>query len=113
MTKNFIHAFKGFGRVESQCLVKIYSNDGENFICFEDLGVGTSVTNATEQLASEIVDLLDLDPDNCRFFETYSQYDYDSFDEIAYQWNMIYGRWEAKKPDWSPASKEIRNLFIN
>lgn len=113
MTHDFIHEYKGYGHISSRCRVKIFSDDGENLICFEDIGDGTSVTNASEQLASEIVNKMDLDPANCRFFETYGQYDYDSFDEINYQWNMVYGEWEAKHPDWLPASDEIKNLFIN
>ena len=113
MTHDFIHEYKGYGRVPSKCRVKIFSDDGENFICFEDIGEGTSVTNASEQLATEIVDKFGLLPLSCRFFETYSQYDYDSFDEITYQWSATHGKWEAKRPDWIPASEEIRISFIN
>jgi hypothetical protein len=113
MTEDFIHEYKGYGRVPSKCRVKIFSDDGEIFICFEDIGDGTSVTNASEQLATEIVDKLGLAPANCRFFETYSQYNYDSFDEIIYQWSMTRDRWDASHPDWLTASEEIKNLFIN
>jgi len=113
MIVDFIHEYKGFGRVPSKCKVKIFSDDGENLICFEDLGDGTSVTNASEQLASEIADKMCFNPTDCRFFETYSQYNYDSFDEIIYQWSFTHGRWEAKHPDWIPAEEEIRNMFIN
>lgn len=113
MTKDFIHEYKGFGRVPSKCRVKIFSDDGETLICFEDFGVGTSVTNASEQLATEIVDKFDLNPTDCRFFETYSQYNHDSFDEITYEWSSLHGQWVAKEPDWRPASDEIKNLFIN
>lgn len=122
MTEEFIHIFKGFGRVPSQCLVKIYSDDGETYVCFIDLGVGTSVTNASEQIASEIVNEYHLDPTDCRFFETYQQFDYDTFDEIKYEWNrgtrfndngmsptMV---WDAKLPDWKQCDEEeIKELF--
>jgi hypothetical protein len=112
MIEDFFHEYMGFGRVPSHCRVKIFTNNGENFICFEDIGEGTSVTNASEQLATEIVDLKDFNPTNCRFFETYSQYNYDSFDEIIYQWAFVRGRWEAKHPDWKPAEKEMQKAFI-
>lgn len=112
MIKEFIHEFKGFGRVPSKCKVKVLSEEDKTYICFEDIGNGTSVTNASEQLATEIVDTLDLDPADCRFFETYSQYNYDSFDEIGYMWNMVRGKWEAKEPDWEPAPDEIKDLFL-
>jgi hypothetical protein len=113
MTQEFIHIFKGFGRVLSQCLVKIYSDDGETYVCFIDLGEGTSVTNASEQLATEVVNEYHLLPEDCRFFETYSQFDYDGFDEIEYKWEYINGEPVAKNPDWKPCNEEqIKDLFI-
>lgn len=111
MIKNFIHEYKGFGRVPSKCIVKIISDNNKNLICFEDIGEGTSVTNASEQLATEIVDKFDLNPTNCRFFETYSQYNYDSFDEIIYNWATINGKFIAKNPDWIPVTKDIKKFF--
>lgn len=113
MIEDFFHEYLGFGRVPSKCRIKIFSDNEENFICFEDIGEGTSVTNASEQLATEIVDQKDFIPSKCRFFETYSQYsNYESFDEITYQWTFIRGRWEAKLPDWKPAEEEIKKIFI-
>lgn len=122
MTEDFIHEYLGFGRFPSICRVMIFSDDGETFICFEDFGDGTSVTNASEQLATEIVDKMNYDPSDCRFFETYNRREplhgdktpyYDTFDEITYEWSFNRGRWEAKSPDWHPAPEEIKNLFIN
>ena len=118
MTQEFIHVFKGFGRVPSQCLVKMYSDDGETMICFVDLGVGTSVTNASEQIASEIVTEYNLYPTDCRFFETYQQYDYETFDEIVYEWTQgktpggFLISWEAKHPEWKPGEEHLKQLFI-
>ena len=111
MKEEFYYEYLGFGRVESRCRIKILPNDGEHLICFEDIGEGTSVTNASELLATEIVDLKDLDPTNCRFFEIYTQYSDSILDEITYRWSFTHGRWEAKNPDWKPASEEIINLF--
>lgn len=109
MTKEFIYPFKGFGRVPSTCLVKIYEDDGETMACFIDLGDGTSVTNASEQLATEIVKEYHLNPVDCRFFETYQQYNYDDFDEIEYTW--VNGK--ADSPEWKPCNdEEIKQLFI-
>lgn len=111
MTQSFNHQFKGFGRVPSECSVMIFSDDGENLICFEDLNIGTSVTNASEQLATEIVEMLELNPNDCRFFETYTN---TSFDEITYTWIYGRGRWEAKDPDWRPVGEdEINQLFMS
>jgi hypothetical protein len=113
MTQEFIHPFKGFGTFLSQCLIKMYSDDGETMICFIDLGVVTSVTNASEQLATEIVNEYHLLPGDCRFFETYQEYDYDDFDEIEYEWEYINGKPVAKSPNWKPCNEEqIKKLFI-
>jgi len=113
MTQEFIHSFKGFGKIPSSVRVKIFSDDGENFILFEDIDDGTSVTNVSEQLASEIIEREGFSPDSCRFFETYSQYDYDSVDEIKYNWLMKKdpNKWIAEHPQWSPAEPEIREMF--
>lgn len=115
MTQDFEHEYMGFGRVPSKCRVMIISRDGRHLICFEDLGIGTSVTNASEQLATEIVGIFNYDPKDCRFFETYNQYDYTSFDfdEITYDWEIIKEKSVAKIPKWKPAPEEIRNLFTN
>jgi len=114
MKTDFVHVFKGYGRVPSSCYIKMFDDDGDTFICFIDINDGTSVTNASEQIASEIVNEYKLDPDNCRFFETYQQYDYDSFDEIEYIWKKdILGLlWIAKNPQWKPASEELKKIFI-
>ena len=114
MTKEFIHEFKGYGVHPSQCLVKMFTDDGDTFICFIDMGVGTSVTNASEQLAQEIVNKFDLRPDDCRFFETYKQYDYETFDEIEYSWWPDRNHWEARSPKWLPVIEDdLKGLFID
>ena len=107
---NFNHEFKGFGRVPSKCSVKLISEDIGHSIYFEDLNSGTSVTNASEQLASEIVNLLNLDPDDCRFFETYNR---EEFDEITYTWENKRNKWVAKDPVWRPADYYFVNLFLS
>lgn len=113
MTREFIHPYKGFGRVPSTCLVKMIDDDGETFICFIDIGDGTSVTNASEQLASEIVNEYKLDSEACQFFETYQQYDYENFDEIRYDWktDTFSGKWIASKPRWKPGLEELKQIF--
>jgi len=70
------------------------------------------VTNASEQLASEIVAKFGYEPELCRFFETYNQYEYDTFDEIIYDWEFKNDKWEATHPMWMPGQEDIKNLFI-
>lgn len=109
MTQKFRHSFNWLGRLhESICDVLLYSDDGENFICFREIGIGTSVTNASEQIAQEIVEKFNFNPTDCRFFETY---DDESYDEIEYTWINIRNKWEARQPDWRRAGPEITELF--
>ena len=116
MVQQFEHEFLGYGRVPSKCLVRIYSDDGENYICFKDLGIGTSVTNDSENIASQIVNKFNYQPSDCRFFETY---DDETFDEITHNWVYSRNKWVAYSPDWvaySPDWKrnnKIKNLFIS
>lgn len=84
--KHFKHNFRGYSVHLSVCNVYVHTEDDNHYVLFENIGEGTSVTNASEQLASEITKSLALDPEKCRFFETYREFDNDSFDEITYQW---------------------------
>lgn len=107
MTQEFYHKFKGFGMNPSKINVRIFSDDGENFVLFIDINEGTSVTNASEQLATEIVEKMNFNPQDCRFFETYSQYNYEDIDEIEYTWKGLI----AENPQWKPSDPEIREMF--
>ena len=91
----------------------MFIDDGDTFICFINIGVGTSVTNASEQLATEMVNKFDLRPGDCRFFETYNDSDNDTFDEIEYSWWPDGNKWEARSPKWKPVIEDnIKDLFI-
>lgn len=106
--KSFTHNYKGYGIHPSSCMVHVVKEGDIHHILFEEReeDVGTSVTNASEQIATEIVSLLDLDHTKCRFYETY-HYD-DRIDEISYTWN----EGEARNPTWSHGVKEdIVKLF--
>ena len=106
--KEFTHPFKPiFHQEYSTCFIRMYNVDGKTFILFEDIDGGMSVTNASEQIASEIVEDWKLNPIDCRFFETYRQYDYDTFDEITYVWREK----KAYNPSWKPA-EEFKSIFL-
>jgi hypothetical protein len=103
----FTHFYKGFGIHSSFCQVSI-KRGNPNLILFTDLNHGTSVTNASEQLASDIIKLYELNPQECRFFETYSQYDDSTVDEIIYDWDGL----KPKNPSWKPCDdKKILKIF--
>ena len=83
-TQDFEHEFIAPNRVNSKCRVCVIEDDGDKLILFEDMNIGMSVTNASELIASQIVNKFKYHPEDCRFFETYPEYDYDTFDEIKY-----------------------------
>lgn len=111
--QDFEHDFIAPNGVRSRCRVCILEDDGEKLILFEDIDVGMSVTNASELIATQIVAKFNYHPDNCRFFETYSQYDYDTLDEIEYTWeyNERKGYWDANHPHWTSAEK-LREILL-
>jgi len=93
--KTYFHNYKGYGVHSSTCKVYIKETENSILVGFENLGIGTSVTNASEQLATEIVQLENLNPEKCRFFEWYSEYE-GNVDEIVYSWNGL----NAFSPSW-------------
>ena len=108
-----VHEYKGFGNCESKC--RLYIKEVTNprygattFVCFENMGVGTSVTNMSEELATQIVHLYGLDPQTTRFFESY-KYDREprSLDEIEYTWHGNI----ARRPQWSRPEFDYSHVF--
>lgn len=99
--KTYIHEYKGHGVFFSRCKVHIKEEDGITFVGFEDMGEGTSVTNASEQLATEIVEKEGLDFKNTRFFEWYPYYD-GEVSEVIYLWGLDKqtDKLKAVKPEW-------------
>lgn len=111
----FDYDYKGFGNCKSKC--RVYMKKVTNprygdtmFVCFEDLGIGTSVTNFSEELASQIVQKFDLDPKEVRFFEYYSHEgtEYEpTLDEIKYSWDGL----TARYPQWSRPEFDLSHVF--
>lgn len=99
------HNYKGFGVHPSNCNVKIIQNGEGNYVLFTN-GDGTSVTNASEQIATEVVERFNLYITRTRFFENYP-YDPGRVDEVMYNW--VNGL--ARNPQWRPADKDIVELF--
>jgi hypothetical protein len=103
--KSYIHKFRTFGPI-STCNVYIKEVDGHTWIGFQN-GEGTSVTNASEQLASEIVDKENLNPAQCKFFEWYPEYEGD-VSEVSYRWNDS----EAFDAQWKFFCDADQNPFM-
>jgi len=104
--KTFIHSYKGNGIIPSRCRVYIKEINDEFWIGFESMDEGTSITNASEQLATEIVKKENLDIDYCRFFEWYPEYEND-VDEISYTWKDG----EATNPQWKHRNSSIKDVW--
>lgn len=105
--KGYIHEYVAWGMRSSSCRVYIKTVGKVTFVGFENREGGTSVTNASEQIATEIVKKEKLDPLKCKFFEWYPEYDGD-VDEIIYTWK----KGEASNPIWKPYSGSDRNPFF-
>ena len=106
----------------SKCNIHTFQRDDKFIFVFEDLGEGTSVTNASEELASFVVNSMSLKPEECRFFERYpANIMDDTFDEVTYEWEKIGDKYEASDPDWNDNDlmrkeffnemKKVENLF--
>ncbi len=100
-----MHEYKGYGVHPSKCGVHIIREDGFIFVVFEDLNQGTSVTNASEQLATEVVEKCNLNPEECIFLETYG----DDLDQIQYSWD---GK-RAYNPNWCMMDKSQLAILKN
>ena len=110
--RSFLHHFQSIGIRTDCCMVHIFENGNERHIVFEDIDGGMSVTNASEQIATEIVNEYKLDPDFCWFYETYQQFDYETFEEIEYNW-VIGDKdvWTANSPVWKEDA-DFKNVFL-
>ena len=112
--KTFEYPFLASGRWSSKCLVEIRNTRTESFITFVDIDEGTSVTNASEQLANELRGRAR--HANIRFFERYDwgkrgyigQQFGKTIDEIRYQET----NGKLHSPSWESISEETYQEII-
>jgi hypothetical protein len=86
----FEHSFLGFGNCQSKCNVKVWKSGDKRLVVLSDMGKGTSVTNAAEQIITELYNskLKNLPKDNLIFAETYPYVEEDqTFDQIIPEWD--------------------------
>ncbi len=85
----FTHHFKGFGIHKSECLIEIWFLEKYCIVLFTDTGKGTSVTNASEQIITEVYEQAELNlmytREQCLFAETYDKVK-DGIDIIIPEW---------------------------
>lgn len=111
--KKITHNFLGFGIHKSSCVVEIYESNGKCFVLFVDTGNGTSVTNAAEQLITEIYEkhlIGKYSPNDILFAETYeADRNYPGFldnghvDAIIPTWNGS----QVEKVEWKHIGKLV------
>jgi hypothetical protein len=106
--KKFQLDFTAPNGVPSSCNVYHYDVDKTHYIGLEDIGIGMSVTNASEVIATEIVKQKNWEPEYCLFFEWFDYYnDNDSVDEVIHVWKDG----EAVSATWKPFCKIKDNPF--
>jgi len=109
--ESFVHSFQWMHQPrapESRCQVDIFELPDNILVLLTDLGVGTSVTNASEQIATEVRRLKNLDPHTTIWAECYAEDFGDRpvltekypFDQIFYKYYPETD--EYKHPDWRP-----------
>lgn len=103
--KTFIHEYKGNGVHPSKCKVYINEVGTQTWVGFQNIE-GTSVTNASEQIATEVVENLLLNPLNCKFFEWYPEDGMVS--EVAYLWKGPI----ASQAEWAYYCEGEYNPFL-
>ncbi len=83
----FIHKFLGFGIHKSECQVEIWFQDDRAIVVFTDTNKGTSVTNASEQIITEVYNqyLAKFPVSKVLFCETYDKVK-DGIDWIEPTW---------------------------
>ena len=103
------YVFTAENGVVSACNVHILQVGPTNYIGFEDINHGSSVTNSSELLATHMLALGKWDPEDCLFFEWYKGGGLGgTVDEIVYTWKDNI----ASDPDWKTFCSVDKNPFL-
>jgi len=110
--ETFVHHFLGFRTHPSKCQVHIFSVDDLAVVIFQDVGhdSGTSVTNASEQLATEIGRLKNLSYDKTAWMECYPREKHLDLDRIAYLYDPEKNAY--LNPQWTPYRNETFIAYL-
>lgn len=103
------HDFKGYGIHDSKINYHIYQTDDAKVVVLIDLGKGTSVTNAAEQLATELTVAENLNHKEVKWMELYPYYNHSAawidfkYDEMSEEYSS---------PDWTPVPESDKLLYL-
>lgn len=107
--KYFNYDFKGLGNAASRCGIMLFWNGQDACIVFIELdkNPGTSVTNASEQLATLVHSLFKLNmPPHTKYFELCEHEakagTLQRVDEITYTWGLSKSGLVFGSPQWKP-----------
>jgi hypothetical protein len=98
--------FRGFGGRPSVCRLQIRWKDDTALAMWTELNdnSGTSVTNASESLAGEVVAEFNLEPSKCLFIEHYPPQrgiSGPTWSIVSYEWEKgANDRWRARQAAW-------------
>ena len=108
----FDHNFLGFGTHPSICRVNIFFYDPYYIVVFQDLGLdtGTSITNASGQLATEIARLKNLPNDKTVWMECYTDQNRFDVDAIFYNYDPKLNKYSV--PKWQRSQNEILIKYL-
>jgi hypothetical protein len=116
--RHFKHHYKGFWGTESKCYVDIFQlekrteHGHDTIVLFSALqdNEGTSITNASEFIATDIVVKYGVNVPSTLFVETYP-YNYDRdgerYDAVFYKYDMAQRKFHS--PEWKPLNKLDEN----
>ena len=105
--------YKGFGTYgpESTCGLKVWSDGTDRYAVLFTNGTGTSVTNASEYIATIVSRLIGNRTKNTRWFETYPE-NPDQVDEIQYD-SVEEKPFVLENPVWNGISKSEFEKIIS
>lgn len=97
--EQFTLEYRAPNRITSTCLITFYPNIP--LVIASETGVGMSVTNAAETIATEVVKRCAIDPGKLLFVEHYPESQRpkpygESFDLVTFTWDGT----TARNPDW-------------
>ena len=122
--RHFTNEYKGFWGAESKCYVDVFQLEELNkhghdtivlFSALQD-NQGTSITNASEKIATALMIEHDFNIPSTQFIETYP-YNYDrdgeTYEAIFYKYDAVQRKFHS--PDWKPLNKVYDEYveFIN
>lgn len=99
--------FRGIGSHQAVCRLRMRWKGDVGLACWTELpnNTGTSVTNAAENLAAQVVSEFELHPEKCLFIEHYPGDKVlgqaERYDIVHLEWyRMDNNIWRAKIPTW-------------